>query len=135
MSNQKPYDLDESTRQWINEAGKEKPSVDFTKRVMEKVELKPRLYPVRSGGNLFNILLAVMVPIAYLIYTYWSSGSLLPGGFSLQAEAEPYIRVFQLVVERLALDMAAPLVPLGIIAIVALLAFDRLILRSFSFNR
>lgn len=135
MSKQKPDDLDKTTRQWIKQAGKEKPSMDFTKRVMEKVELKPGFYPGTRGGNLFNILVAVIVPIAYLIYTYLSSGSLLPGGLSLQTEVEPYVRVFQLVVEKLALDMSTPLVPLGIIAIIALLAFDRLILRSLSFNR
>ena len=135
MSKQNPNDLDKSTRRWMGETGLEKPSADFTKLVMEQVEKKPRLYPYKRGGNLFNTLLAVLVPIAYFAYNYMSGGSLLPGGFNLQTEAQPYVRVFQIVVEKMALDMSTPLVPLGIIAIVALLAFDRLILRSLSLNR
>lgn len=135
MSKQKQNDLDKSTRQWMNESGLEEPSLDFTRQVMEQVEKKPRLYPYKRGGNLFNILVAVLIPAAYFIYNFMTLGSPLPGGFSLQTEMQPYIRVFQLVVEKLALDMSTPLVPLGIIAIVALLAFDRLILRSLSFNR
>jgi len=135
MSKQKQNDLDKRTRQWMNESGLEQPSMAFTKQVMEQVEKKPRLYPYKRGGNLFNILMAVLIPVAYFSYNYMTGGSLLPGGFNLQTEMQPYVRVFQLVVEKLALDMSTPLVPLGMIAIVALLAFDRLILRSLSFNR
>jgi len=135
MSKQQNNDLDKSTRQWMNESGLEKPSRDFTKQVMEQVEKKPRLYPYKRGGNLLNILMAVLIPIAYFIYNYMTGGSVLPVGFSLQTEMQPYVRVFQLVVEKLAVDMSTPLVPLGIIAIVALLAFDRLIFRSVSYNR
>lgn len=127
-------DLDKNTRKWMNESGLERPHPDFTHRVMEQVEARKKRSSLRSNGNIWNILLAVLLPLAYFGYSYNTGGG-VAGGFSLQTELQPYIRVFQLIVEKLAIDMSAPLVPLGIAAIVALLAFDRLILRSLSYNR
>jgi hypothetical protein len=127
-------DLDKNTRKWMSESGLEKPDSGFTHRVMEQVEARKKRSPIRSNGNIWHILLAVLVPLAYFGYSYNAGGGVV-GGLSLQTELQPYIRVFELVVERLAIDMSAPLVPLGIAAIVALLAFDRLILRSLSYSR
>ena len=71
----------------------------------------------------------------YLVYRYFSGSGTLPAEVNLQQEVQPYVHIFQLMLEKVTLDMSAPIVPLGIGAIVLLLAFDRFILRSISFSR
>ena len=130
--NRQEINPDDRTRKWLNESGLERPSDDFTQRVMAQVEVRKKIYPYKRDSNLWQILLAVVLPVAYFVYRYATGASILPGGISLQQEVQPYVHVFQLLLERITLDFSTPIVPLGIIAIVALLAFDRLILRSLS---
>jgi len=128
-------DPEKQTREWMKESGLEKPSDSFTQLVMEKVETKKRLYPYKKDSNIWNYILGVGLPLAYLLYQYFSGSASLPAGATLQHEVQPYIHVFQLILEKVSIDMSTPIVPLGMGAIVLLLAFDRIILRPFSFNR
>jgi len=132
----KPHtDPEQQTREWMKASGREKPSEGFTRLVMEKVETKKRLYPYKKDNNIWHYILAVGLPLAYLAYRYFSGSATLPAGASLQHEVQPYVHIFQLILEKVSLDMSTPIVPLGIGAIVLLLAFDRFILRSFSFSK
>lgn len=128
-------DPEKQTREWMKESGMEKPSEGFTRLVMEKVETKKRLYPYKKDTNIWHYILAVGLPLVYLAYRYFSGSGTLPAGINLHQEVQPYVRIFHLILEKVTLDMSTPIVPLGIGAIVLLLAFDRFILRSFSFSR
>jgi len=128
-------DPEKQTREWMKASGKEKPSEGFTRLVMEKVETKKRLYPYKKDNNVWHYILAVGLPLIYLVYRYFSGSGTLPAEVNLQQEVQPYVHIFQLMLEKVTLDMSAPIVPLGIGAIVLLLAFDRFILRSISFSR
>ena len=133
--NMQHTDPDKKTREWMNESGLERPSDDFTRRVMGQVEVRKRIYPYKKESSVWQILMAVILPVAYFVYRYMTGAPIMPGGFSLQQEMQPYLRVFQLLFDKMAIDFSTPIVPLGIVAIVALLAFDRLILRSLSLHR
>jgi hypothetical protein len=133
--NTKSRDPEKLTREWMNDSGMEKPSGNFTRLVMEKVEMKKHLYPYKKDNNLWHYILAVGLLLLYVGYRYFSGQQLLPAGIDLYNEIQPYIGMLQLLFERVAFDMTTPIVPLGIGAIVLLLTFDQFILRSLSFNR
>ncbi len=136
MSQHAHNKLDQQTRQWMQQTGLDQPAGDFTQRVMQGVEMQKRLAHLKDKrSNIWNILLAVIVPAAYFFYRYMSGAPLLPGGFNLQTELQPYINIFQLLFSKITLDLSAPIVPLGILAIITLLVFDRLIIRSLSLHK
>lgn len=136
MRQHNDHQLDQQTRQWMQQTGLDQPAADFTQRVMQGVALNKKLSPLKDKrSNIWNILLAVIVPAAYFFYRYMSGAPLVPGGINLQTEIQPYINIFQLLFSKITVDFSAPIVPLGILAIITLLIFDRLIIRSLSLHK
>lgn len=125
---------DKRTRDLLNDSGIEKTSADFTRRVMDRVEKERRLYPYKRDNTLLHILIAIVLPVLYfLIQAFWGGGSIFTD-LNLTVDIQPYIQLFHLLTDKLVMDISSPIVPLGLLAIVLLLAFDRLILRSLSFK-
>ena len=126
--------MDRRTRELMKISGFKKTREGFTRSVMDKLEKEKRLYPYKKDNTLMHVLLAVGLPILYFLYKILAGGESFFTGLDLTKEFQPYIQLFHLISDKLIGDISSPIVPLGIFAIVLLLVFDRLILRSFSFK-
>jgi len=129
----KDIHIDEKTRELLKNLGVEKAGADFTRKVMDKVEKEKKLHPYKRDNTLLHILIATGIPVLYFFFQALTGESYL-AELNLSVEFEPYIHLFNLLADKLVMDISTPIVPLGILAIVVLLAFDRLILRSLSFK-
>ena len=130
----KNTDIDQKTRELLKSFGIEKTGTDFTRKVMDKVENEKRLYPFKRDNMMFHILLAIGLPVLYFLFQALTGSGNFLAELDLTMELQPYIQLFQLIADKLVTDISTPIVPLGILAIIMLLAFDRLILRSLSFK-
>ncbi len=132
--NSKNTHIDERTRELLKHTGVEKTGPDFTRKVMSRVEKEKKLHPYKQDNNLWHILLAVVLPVMYFFYQIFTGSESFLAELDLTLKLQPYIQLFQLLADKLVMDVSTPVVPLGILAIVMLLAFDRFILRSLSFK-
>lgn len=132
--NSKNTHIDERTRELLKNNGVEKTGPDFTRKVMSRVEMEKKLHPYKQDNTLWHILLAVVLPVMYFSYQIFTGSESFLAELDITLRVQPYIQLFQLLADKLVMDISTPLVPLGILAIVMLLAFDRFILRSLSFK-
>lgn len=132
--NSKNTHIDERTRELLKNTGVEKTGTDFTRKVMSRVEKEKKLHPYKQDNTLWHILLAVVLPVMYFLYQIFTGSESFLAELDLTLKLQPYIQLFQLLADKLVMDVSTPVVPLGILAIVMLLAFDRFILRSLSFK-
>ncbi|MEF8844549.1 MAG: hypothetical protein V5A59_03675 [Bacteroidales bacterium] len=132
--NSKNTHIDERTRELLKNTGVEKTGTDFTRKVMSRVEKEKKLHPYKQDNTLWHILLAVVLPVMYFLYQIFTGSESFLAELDLTLKFQPYIQLFQLLANKLVMDVSTPVVPLGILAIVMLLAFDRFILRSLSFK-
>lgn len=132
--NNKDIHIDEKTRELLQNTGIERTHAGFTREVMDKVEKEKRLYPYKRDNTLLHILIAVGLPVLYFLFQVLTGSESFLAELDLTLELQPYIRIFQLLADKMFMDFSTPIVPLGILAIVMLLAFDRFILRSLSFK-
>ncbi|MBS3770087.1 MAG: hypothetical protein V5A47_04185 [Bacteroidales bacterium] len=132
--NSKNTHIDERTRELLKNTGVEKTGTDFTRKVMSRVEKEKKLHPYKQDNTLWHILLAVVLPVMYFLYQIFTGSESFLAELDLTLKFQPYIQLFQLLADKLVMDVSTPVVPLGILAIVMLLAFDRFILRSLSFK-
>ena len=133
MKNKDIY-IDNKTRELLKNTGIERTRPDFTRKVMDKVEIEKRLYPYKRDNTLLHVLLAIIVPVLYVFFQALTGAESYLSELNFTLELQPYIHLFKLITDNLVMDFSTPIVPLGILAIVMLLAFDRFILRSLSFK-
>lgn len=132
--NNKDTHIDERTRELLKNTGIEKTGPDFTRKVMDRVEKEKRLQPYKQDNTLWHIVMAIGLPVLYFLFQVLTGSESFLADLDLTLELQPYIHLFQLIADKLVMDVSTPIVPLGILAIVMLLAFDRYILRSLSFK-
>ncbi|MFW5916688.1 MAG: hypothetical protein ACOCTM_04360 [Bacteroidota bacterium] len=123
--------IDEKIQHLLNNTGLEKAPPGFTRKVMDQVEIEKRLHPYKRDNTFVNILIAIGLPVLYFVFRELTGTSFL-AELDLTIELQPYIHLFQLMADKLVMDITTPVVPFGILAVVMLLAFDRVILRSLS---
>jgi hypothetical protein len=133
MKNQDKH-INEKMRELLNYSGIEKTKTDFTRRVMDKVDKEKRMYPYKRDNTFMHILLAVGLPVIYFIFQALTGNEGFLAGLDITMEFQPYINLFRLLADKLVMDVSTPIVPLGMLAIVLLLLFDRFVLRMYSFK-
>ncbi len=121
--------IDEKTKKLFQETGFDKPSEDFTFNVMKDVE-KEKNYGKSAGDNLWQILLAVGLPVIYFLAQFLRGEANTINEVLQGLKSSSYIEFIRILYDSIIQDISlSPIVYLGIIAILLLLMFDRVILR------
>ncbi|MFP4526278.1 MAG: hypothetical protein ACLFNL_07810 [Bacteroidales bacterium] len=121
--------IDKRTRELFQKTGFEKPSGNFTSEVMKKVR-KERIYGKSTYENLWQILLAAGLPLLYFLYRYLTGKINFIDELITGIKASNYFKFADLIADTFIYDISmSPAVLIGIISIVLLLVFDKIILK------
>ncbi|MFO8235426.1 MAG: hypothetical protein R6U04_08495 [Bacteroidales bacterium] len=134
MSNKENH-IDNRTRKLFQETEFEKPSVEFPKGVMEKLE-KEKVYGKPQYENIWQIAIAVGLPALYFLYSYLTGKVGFINEMVVGIKSSSYFKFIDILSENLLHDISLSTpVLIGIISIVLLLTFDRVILKLlYSYN-
>ena len=127
--------MDENTRKIFKSLDQDQPQQSFTYDVMKKVE-KERVYGNWFGDNLWQIVLAVGLPLLYFLFQFLTSGSQSYSQLILSITNSSYFDFIRILSDKLLQDVTlSPFVFMGFVAILLLLVFDRLIIRLLHFYK
>jgi hypothetical protein len=121
--------IDENTRKLFQKTDLDSPSKTFTYDVMKNLE-KEKVYGKNLPDYLWQVILAVGLPVLYFLFQYLTNGSEAFSKIIIGIKTSQYLDFINVISEKILEDVSlSPLVFMGIIAILLLLAFDRIILK------
>ena len=123
-------DMERKTREYLKQTTLESPPSDFTAQVMNKVE-KEKVYGKNwKENNLWQILIAVGLPLLYFAIQYAMGDAQVLRELINDFASSSYFSYLKVFSDSIIQDVTvSPIVFLGIIAIVILLAFDKFVIK------
>ncbi len=122
------FDIENKTKEIFNHLETEKPSEDFTQKVMKRVEKEKAYKPFPA--ILRNLLIGLAAAVGIIIFNFYKTGSLLPGNLVKEIDLSVYFKVFNDFAEHVLSGIEfSPFIILSIIAIIVLMLSDQIMLR------
>lgn len=127
--------IDKRTRELFQQTGFEKPSGNFTAEVMRKVK-KEKVYGKPKYENLWQTLLAAGLPSLYFLYRYLTGKIDFIDELISGIKSSNYFKFAELISDTFIYDISmSPAVILGLLSIILLLVFDRIIIKLLYSNK
>ena len=124
-------DIEKKTKKFIRQTSLDSPGEDFTSSVMRRVE-KEKVYGInKRENNVWQIIIAVAMPIAYFAYQFLvNKGETTFTQIIKELESATYISFIKTFLETLINDISfSPFIYMSIFAIATLVIFDRFIVK------
>jgi len=125
-------DIDKKTREFVKQTSLDNPGEDFTSNVMKRVRAEKAYGFTKHDNNIWQILMAIVIPLGYFGYLFLTDKEgVIFNTIIQEIEKAAYLKYLQTFVETIIHEIAvSPLIFMGILAITALVVFDKLILRK-----
>jgi uncharacterized membrane protein (DUF485 family) len=125
-------DIDKKTRDFVKLTSLDNPGEDFTSNVMKRIEAEKAYGYSRRDNNIWQILMAIFVPIGYFGYLFLTGKeNIIFNTLIQEVEKAAYIDYFKTFIGSIIHEITiSPLIFMGILAITALVIFDRTILKK-----
>lgn len=124
-------EIDKEMKKFVKQTSLDSPGEDFTSNVMRRVE-EEKVYGINKGdSNVWQIIMAIAIPLAYFAFQFLTN----KGGTTFtqiikELETATYFKFIKIFSETLINDISfSPFVYMSILAIAALVIFDRFIVK------
>jgi len=124
-------EIDQKTKKFIQQTSLDSPGEDFTSNVMKRIE-EEKVYGInKRDNNLWQIIMAVALPIAYFVFQYLTNkGEAKITQIIRDLETNSYLGFIQTFSETLINDISfSPFIYMSILAIATLVIFDRFVVK------
>ncbi len=125
-------DIDKKTREFVKQTSLDHPGEDFTQNVMKRVQAEKVYGFTKRDNNIWQILIAIFAPLGYFGYLFLTGKEeILFNTLIQEVEKAAYIDYLKTFAGTIIHEITiSPLIFMGILAITALVIFDRTILKK-----
>jgi membrane-associated PAP2 superfamily phosphatase len=124
-------DIDKKTREFVKQTSLDNPGEDFTSNVMNRVQAEKAYGLNKRDNNIWQVLMAIFVPLAYFGYLFFTDKEgVIFNSIIQELEKATYFEYIKTFAETIIHDLTvSPIIFMGILAIAALVVFDRVIIK------